>query len=185
MMMTYGLTNLGYGQSYEPVELFRRLASKGEIWSYPQDHIFFRLRMGAMPKALTPQVSLDLTRNIPSSSPSNGSGGHKGHTGALEKVTQMPVDILYEVGRFSPEIALEREVVWSCRMELLRTYSCASEFRLRDLYSRYSAIFIQWICSVFREQHGIYGIFSCSVMPVEYGAALLQASEDCLLVPLI
>jgi hypothetical protein len=190
MMMSYGLMTLGYGQPYEQVELFRRLASKGEIWSYPQDHIFFRLRMGAMPinhpKALTPQVSLDLTRNVPSSSsPSNGSGGHKGHAGALEKIIQMPVDILYEVGRLSPEIALEREVVWSCRMELLRTYSCASEFRLRDLYSRYSAIFTQWMCSVFREQRGIYGKFSCSVMPVEYGAALLQASEDCLLVPLI
>ena len=165
---------LGYGQSYEQVDLFRRLASKGEIWSYPQDHIFFRLRMGAMPnhpKALTSQVSLDLTRNVPSSSgSSDGPGGHKGHAGALEKITQMPVDILYEVGRFPPK---SRSNVKSCRMELLRMYSCASEFRLRDLYSRYSPIFTQWMCSVFREQRGIYGRFSCSVMPVEYGAALL------------
>ena len=92
--MFYGLTP-GYGQSYEQAELFRRLESKGEIWSYPQDYIFFRSRMNAMPnhpKASTPQRSLDLTKNVPSSSSPS--------MGALEKVTQMPVDIFYEVGRF-------------------------------------------------------------------------------------
>ena len=36
--MFYGLTP-GYGQSYEQAELFRRLESKGEIWSYPQDYL--------------------------------------------------------------------------------------------------------------------------------------------------
>jgi hypothetical protein len=115
MIMSYGLIP-GYSQSYEQAELFRRLASNGEIWSYPQDHIFFRSRMGAMPnhpKAPTPQRSLALTRNVrSSSSPSKGSSGHKGLAGALEKITQMPVDILYEVGRpFPPDFTCEWEAV--------------------------------------------------------------------------
>jgi len=131
--MSYGLLTPGYGQSYEQVELFRRLASKGEIWSYPQDHIFFRSRMGAMPKypkAPIPQHALDLTRNISrSSSPSNGTISHNGHVGALEKIAQMPVDILYEVGRFSLDF-----MAWEFFEEdPVQTCSCASEFCLRDL----------------------------------------------------
>ena len=132
--MPYGLT-LGYGQSYEQAELFRRLASKGEIWSYPQDHIFFRSRMSAMPnhsKAPTSQRSSDLTRNVSSSSsPSKGSSCHRGRDGALEKIIQMPVDILYEVGRFF--LRLNVRVGSGRLVGPFRMCSCASEFRLRDL----------------------------------------------------
>jgi len=137
MMMSYGLPNPGYGQSYEQAELFRRLASKGEIWSYPQDHIFFRSRIGAMPKypkTLTPQHALDSTGNIfpRSSSPSNGTISHNGHVGALEKITQMPVDILYEVGRFSLDFTYSK--TWEFFEEgPVQMCSCASEFCLRDL----------------------------------------------------
>jgi hypothetical protein len=105
-MMSYGLLTPGYGQSYaDQTNLYHRLASKVAIWSYPQDRIFFRSRMSEMPnnsKAPTVQRSLSSNRNVCSPSQlSSEIGGNNGYAGALEKLFQVPIDILYEVSRSS------------------------------------------------------------------------------------
>ncbi|KIM36165.1 hypothetical protein M413DRAFT_449358 [Hebeloma cylindrosporum] len=92
--MPYSFLTPGNVLSYEQAELSRQYPYRGEIWLYSRDHIFFRSRMGATPyppKSPTPQGSF---RNIASS---KGSSAHDGRAGALEMVTQMPVDILHEI----------------------------------------------------------------------------------------
>jgi hypothetical protein len=112
-MMSYALLTPGYGQSHEQAELYRRLVSKGEISSYPQAHVFFRSRLNAMPnnsKAPTTLRSLASNRNRrPPSQLSVEIGSNHGHAGALEKIYQMPVDILYEVSRLSSSSQMSGE----------------------------------------------------------------------------
>ncbi|KAF8969141.1 hypothetical protein BDZ97DRAFT_266589 [Flammula alnicola] len=81
-----------YRLAYSPERYGKR-----PLWASPSDHLFFRARLRLMPHRPFFYENSALLDDSSDDETSGCSSGSRGHDGALERLTKMPVDILYEV----------------------------------------------------------------------------------------
>ncbi|KDR78816.1 hypothetical protein GALMADRAFT_1271443 [Galerina marginata CBS 339.88] len=96
---------------------------KSRVWRYPKNHVFFRSRMSVKPSRPLHSQFHDSdpvdgeTSNVPHVEKEYPGKGVAGEDGSLEKLTRMPVDILYEVCSLLPESSAGH---LACRIRLRR-----------------------------------------------------------------